>query len=142
MIPDFRDDGYLPEGLHVASEADVTFRFGTATRQRQRLALRLRQWLELARSINAKRFFVDGSFVTLKPDPDDVDAVIWLPEDFAIRLERGDMEAVELDSMLLTRRPEELFAAEDGRDWDDWVDFFGRTREEDDRRKGVVEINL
>ncbi|MDV6032437.1 MAG: hypothetical protein F9B45_20595 [Phycisphaera sp. RhM] len=142
MIPDFRDDGYLPEGLHVASEADVTFRFGTATRQRQRLAVRLRRWLELARVLNAKRFFVDGSFVTSKPDPDDVDAVVWLPDDFTERLQRGDLEAVELDSMLVTRRPEELFAAEDRRDWDDWVEFFGRTREADDRRKGLVEVEL
>lgn len=59
-----------------------------------------------------------------------------------MRLSRGDQEAVELDSMLVTRRPEELFAAEDRRDWDDWVEFFGRTREFDGRRKGIVEIEL
>jgi hypothetical protein len=23
MIPDFRDDGYLPEGLHIATAAEV-----------------------------------------------------------------------------------------------------------------------
>lgn len=44
--------------------------------------------------------------------------------------------------MLLIRRPEELFAAEDGTDWDEWVDFFGRTREPDGRRKGLVEVIL
>ncbi|MCS7467395.1 hypothetical protein NZK35_12140 [Stieleria sp. ICT_E10.1] len=142
MIPDFRDDGYLPNGVHVATEAEVTFRFGASTRQRRRLTIRLRRWLELARIIGAKRFFIDGSFVTSKPEPDDIDAVIWIPVDFADRLNRGDMEVVELDSMLVTRRPEELFAAEDRRDWDDWVEFFGRTREADGRRKGIVEIEL
>lgn len=44
--------------------------------------------------------------------------------------------------MLLKRRPEEIFAAEDRRDWDDWLEFFGRTRESDGRRKGVVEIEI
>ena len=44
--------------------------------------------------------------------------------------------------MLLTRRPEEIFAAEDLRDWDEWVEFFSRTREINDRRKGLVEIEL
>jgi hypothetical protein len=44
--------------------------------------------------------------------------------------------------MLLTRSPEELFAAEDEGDWNDWVDFFSRTRETDRRRKGLVEIEL
>jgi len=55
---------------------------------------------------------------------------------------RGDSEAVELETMLLTRRPEEIFAAEDRRDWDAWVEFFSRTREADGRRKGVVEVEL
>ncbi|KAA1261842.1 hypothetical protein LF1_44030 [Rubripirellula obstinata] len=142
MIPEFRDDGYLPIGLHPATEAEVSFRFGTATRQRQRLTLRLRRWLVLARCVNAKRFLVDGSFVTAKRNPVDVDAVIWIPSDFATQLQRGNIDAIELDSMLVTRRPEELFAAEDGRDWDDWVNFFIRTREFDERRKGIVEILL
>jgi len=53
-----------------------------------------------------------------------VDAVIWIPADFTDRVERGDMEAMELDSMLVTRRPEALYAAEDGRDWDFWVELF------------------
>jgi hypothetical protein len=44
--------------------------------------------------------------------------------------------------MLLTRRPEEIFAAEDEADWDEWVEFFSRTRESDGRRKGLVEIRL
>lgn len=92
MIPDFRDDGYLPEGLHLATEG-----------------------------------------VTAKPEPDDVDAVVWLAGDFVQRVVRGDMEAIELETMLLTRRPEEIFAAEDRRDWDDWVEG---------RRKGIVEVEL
>lgn len=142
MVPDFRDDGYLPEGLHVATEAEVTFRFGTSTSRRQRLALRLRRWIELARAISAPRFFVDGSFVTSKPDPNDVDAVIWLPDDFVDRVYSGNLDALELETMLLTRHPEEIFAAEDRHDWNDWLKFFGRTRESDGRRKGVVEIEL
>lgn len=142
MIPEFRDDGYLPEGLHLATEAEITFRFGTATPRRRRLALRLRRWIELSRSVAAKRLFVDGSFVTAKPDPNDVDAVLWLGDDFAQRVSRGDMEAVELEMMLVTRQPEEIFAAEDRRDWEDWVEFFSRTREADGRRKGVVEVEL
>lgn len=142
MIPDFRDDGYLPEGLHLATEAEITFRFGTSTKQRRRLALRLRRWIQLSRSVAANRLFVDGSFVTAKLAPNDVDAVVWLANDFVDRVSRGDIEAVELEDMLLTRRPEEIFAAEDRRDWDDWVEFFCRTREADGRRKGIVEVEL
>jgi hypothetical protein len=141
-IPTFRPDGYLPPGVHVALEAAVMFRFGTATKRRRRLTLRLRRWLELARSVAARRFFVDGSFVTAKEEPEDIDAVVLLPADFQEQIDRGVIAAVELEEMLLTRQPEELFAAEDERDWADWLEFFGRTREADGRRKGVVEIHL
>jgi len=142
MIPAFRTDGYLPEGLHPASEGDATFRFGSDTPRRTRLVLRLRRWLLLARDIGARRLLIDGSFVTAKPEPEDVDAVILLPVNFAAQVEQGSESAIELEQMLLTRRPEELFAAEDELDWNDWFEFFSRTRESDGRRKGLVEIQL
>ena len=47
-----------------------------------------------------------------------------------------------MEQMLLTRRPEEIFAAEDEADWNEWVEFFSRTREADGRRKGLVEVKL
>jgi len=74
--------------------------------------------------------------------PNDIDAVILLPSDFGNQIEEGIEAALELEEMLLTRRPEEIFAAEDETDWDDWIEFFGRTREADGRRKGLVEIDL
>jgi hypothetical protein len=142
MIPPFRSDGYLPEGLHRATEAEVTFRFGSSSARRRRLAIRVRRWIDLSRQVRARRLFLDGSFVTNKVDPDDVDAVILLPADYQQQIRTGTEAAIELEEMLLTRRPEELFAAEDEVDWQEWLEFFTRTREADARRKGVVEIEL
>ena len=142
MIPPFRPDGYLPEGVHLAGESEAVFCFGSSTPRRRRLAVRLRRWVALAREVHAPRFLLDGSFVTAKPEPGDIDAVILLPADFAARVAAEDEPAIELESMLLTRRPEELFAAEDETDWDEWATFFARTREADRRRKGLVEIRL
>lgn len=141
-IPGFRDDGYLPEGLHLAGDAEVIFRFGAPSRRRRRLVLRLRRWLELAREVGGRRLLIDGSFVTAKEEPDDIDAVLLLPQDFPRQVEEGVESAIELEEMLLTRRPEEIFAAEDEADWNEWVEFFSRTREADGRRKGLVEIAL
>jgi hypothetical protein len=142
VIPDFRSDGYLPEGLHRGTEPEVVFRFGSGSRRRRRLVIRLRRWVELARKVGARRLIVDGSFVTSKKDPEDIDAVILLPQDFAEQVEGGVDSAIELENMLLTRQPEELFAAEDEIDWQNWVQFFSRTREWDGRQKGLVEIEL
>lgn len=142
MIPDFREDGYLPEGMHVATESEIALRFGRSSSQRRRLILRLKRWIELSRLVGAKRLFVDGSFVTAKVEPNDVDAVVWLPEDFIQQIFRENIEAMELEGILLTRHPEEIFAAEDRRDWEEWIEFFSRTREPDERRKGIVEVEL
>jgi hypothetical protein len=102
----------------------------------------LRRWIKLARQVGVRRFLLDGSFVTAKPDPDDIDAVVLLPASFQSQVERDIDAALDVEQMLLTRRPEELFAAEDDVDWMEWVEFFARTREADGRRKGLVEIML
>ncbi len=65
-----------------------------------------------------------------------------LPQDFYRRVMREDVAATELEQMFLTRQPEELFAAEDEIDWDEWIAFFSQTREPDKRRKGLVEVRL
>jgi len=142
MIPQFRSDGYLPEGLFLASEAEITFRFGTLNAHRSRLVLRLRRWIQLSRQVKAKRLFIDGSFVTAKEQPNDIDAAVWLPDDFADQIASHSEAAMELEFMLLSRRPEEIFGAEDDADWNEWVEFFSRTREHDGRRKGLVEVEL
>jgi hypothetical protein len=141
-IPDFRPDGYLPAGLFLATEAECTFRFGTQNRRRRRLVLRVRHWTKLAREVKALRLLIDGSFVTAKEEPDDVDAVVWLPESFETQVKQGIDAAVELEEMLSLRLPEEIFAAFRQADWDNWVSFFSRTREADRRKKGLVEIVL
>jgi len=141
-IPPFRPDGYLPEGLYLASEAEILFRFGASTRRRRRLALRLRHWIKLSRQVGGQRLLIDGSFVTAKEEPQDIDAVLLVPTDFQEQVEQGDSSALELEEMLLTRRPEEIFAAEDETDWHEWIEFFSRTRESDGRRKGLVEVIL
>ena len=139
-VPDFREDGYLPYGLYPVSLAEVISRFGGGSPQRRYLCLRLKRWVQLAKSVRAKRLFVNGSFVTSKSAPNDIDAVILLPDDFGDMVQSGDDDALLLEYMLLTRQPEEIFAAEDEQDWLDWLDFFHQTREEDSHEKGLIEV--
>ncbi len=141
-IPPFRPDGYVPEGLYGCSAAEAIFRFGSSSRRRRRLVLRLRRWIALGQQVGATRLLVDGSFVTAKEDPHDIDTVILLPPSFHQQIMQEYEPALELEAMLLTRQPEEIFAAEDATDWEEWVEFFSRTREPDGRRKGLVEIRL
>ena len=141
MIPPFRLDGLLPKGLHRASEFDVIARFAIGTPERKRLGRTVAHWLRLCRSAGAKRFCLNGSFVTAKEAPNDADAVVWLGPDFTERIAKGNLDAIELADLLGTRADHHIFAAEDGRDWDDWINFFTRTTDPS-VRKGLVEVKL
>jgi hypothetical protein len=138
--PVFDDAGFIPP-IHVCNEADVSLWFGF-TDQRRRLIDRVRTWIRLARAVQARRLLLDGSFVTGKDHPGDVDAVVLLPDDFRKQLRAENPPAVELHKMFRTREPKELFAAEDEADWWGWFGFFSRTREATGRCKGLIEVTL
>ena len=72
--PVFDEDGFIPP-LQTCTEAEVTRWFGF-TDQRAKLLDRIRKWIDLARSVKARRLLLDGSFVTGKEKPGDVDAVV------------------------------------------------------------------
>jgi len=138
--PVFDGDGYIPP-IETCTEAEIVRWFGFSAR-REELLERIRNWIRLARAVKARRLLLDGSFVTAKNEPGDVDAVVLLPDDFRDQLRAGSPEAVGLYDTFLTREPKELFAAEAEEDWWGWVEFFGRTRNVNRRRKGLIEVTL
>ncbi len=138
-IPELRPDGYLPEGLFLATETEVEAVFGRVNARRQTLMRWLSYFLQLARAAGALRFFANGSFVTAKPEPGDVDAVCLVPAGWSAET---NVATRELYEVALARLPKELFIAYSESRWDQWVEFFGRTRESDGRRKGLVEVQL
>jgi hypothetical protein len=82
MIPERNDDGYLPAGVHRATLEEVAARFGRETELR-RVQMESLAWLvDLARRAGARRLIVNGSFVTDRPEPNDIDCVVLIDEDF------------------------------------------------------------
>jgi hypothetical protein len=76
MIPELNDDGYLPAGVHRATLEEVAARFARETELR-RVQMESLAWLvDLARRAGASRLVVNGSFVTDRPEPNDVDCVL------------------------------------------------------------------
>ena len=71
--PEFNEHGDLPVGIHAATLDEVVEHFG-ATPRRAVVARRLERVCQLARSTGRlARFIIFGSFVTAKPEPNDVD---------------------------------------------------------------------
>src|SRR6202030_4426738 len=72
MIPAFDPRGNLPPGRHQTSWEDFVKRFGTPP-QRRNLLGGMKQLLLSLKNVGCGRVFMDGSFVTSKPNPADYD---------------------------------------------------------------------
>ncbi|MDQ3754380.1 MAG: hypothetical protein M3371_06575 [Acidobacteriota bacterium] len=82
-LPPFDAHGDLPAGVHQATLAEVISQFGHGTPQRQLVTPRLKRIYELARRTGKlERFVIFGSYVTAKLDPNDVDIILIMRDDF------------------------------------------------------------
>lgn len=82
-LPVFDSQGDLPVGLHSATLAEVLTRFGHGTPQRELVTTRLLRVYELAQQTGKLlRFVIFGSYVTTKPEPNDVDILLVMADDF------------------------------------------------------------
>jgi hypothetical protein len=85
MIPDFDDNDYLPAGIHAASLEEIAVRFGYEPELR-RVQMESLHWLvDLAKRVGVRRIIVNGSFVTDKWEPNDVDCVLLRAETISTR---------------------------------------------------------
>jgi hypothetical protein len=85
LIPEFNANGLLPRGIHPATWEEVAERFG-GNERRQELLTGLDEALRLLRAAGCRRVYINGSFVTSKERPNDVD-VCW------------DIEGVDADAL-------------------------------------------
>lgn len=93
MLPEFDENGRLPPVIHDATFEEVIERFGgtisLASLKRQSITNHLIQFYEFAKKF-AVRIYIDGSYVTTKLEPGDVDLAVILPGDRI--LDRGTLE--------------------------------------------------
>ena len=72
MIPDFDADGNLPPGIHQATWEEFHLRFGVSE-TRKKLLEDLAAALHSLQAAGCRLVYIDGSFVTGKPNPGDYD---------------------------------------------------------------------
>lgn len=82
MIPPLNEHGYLPPGVHEATLDEVIARFGHGSEQREAQADSLRWLLPKCRAVGILKILINGSFGTAKADPNDVDCVLLVADDF------------------------------------------------------------
>lgn len=93
--PKFNNNGDLPRGIHEASLNDVIEHFGTGNFQRAVLAQRLNRIYDLSvETGQTARFIIFGSFVTDKPNPQDIDIFLLMEDTFDIRQVAGEARII------------------------------------------------
>jgi predicted nucleotidyltransferase len=92
-LPSFDVNGDLPIAVHATSLQEALLRFGAGSAQRRAVASRLERIFQVARSSgHLARFVVFGSFVTDKPEPNDVDVFLLMENSFEASHLTGDQQ--------------------------------------------------
>lgn len=146
-IPELNQDGFLPEGIHEASLEELRERFGRFQRTDRRPVLfaKLSTYMaEVRASGLVVAVIVDGSFVTAKDEPSDIDLVLVLRPDHDDRAELRPFEYNAVVKHVVRRRFRfDVFSAREGTDeYEKSLNFFQRVRDRSDLRKGVLKVIL
>jgi hypothetical protein len=146
-IPALDGDGFLPVGVHNCELGEIKSRFGVfgGSSHRPELFARLAEYFtEVRASDIAASIIVDGSFVTAKAQPNDVDLVLVLKRahDLAKDLNPSEYNIVS-KRRVFRRYGFDVFIAREGSlEHAQWIEFFQQVRLEPGRQKGILNVRL
>lgn len=144
-LPNFNEFGDLPEGIHPASLAEVIARFGSGEAQRIAVTNRFQRIYQLAAATGyLDKLIVFGSYVSDTKEPNDVDAILVMRNDFHSENCPSESSVLfdharasdELGASIFWVRPDMLL----GEPLEQFLAFWQIKR--DGRRRGIVEIKL
>jgi hypothetical protein len=111
VLPDFNEHGYLPAGIYFATLDEIDNRFGRFSQIREVQMESLRWLVASAAQAGVKRIIINGSFISDRLEPNDVDCVLLIDSEYP-----RDKEAAQdllngypfLEISLVTKEPFEL----------------------------------
>jgi hypothetical protein len=113
LIPPLNENGYLPPGIHPATLDEVVARFGHGSEQRAAQVESLAWLVPLCVRAGIARLLINGSFVSDREEPNDVDCVLLQGPSYSA----GSVAAAELargmpflEIKIVTREDYEFFA--------------------------------
>ena len=140
MIPDFDLHGNLPPGVHPATIDEVVERFGGPSLSRRKRTEALCEFYDFARPFTV-RLYVDGSYVTQKLSPNDVDIALVLTSTFQYETTEGGRLR---DRLKLKRRDRlDVFPYIDRRDEREcWERVLGWMSDRELNPKGIICVEV
>ena len=147
MIPALNDYGYLPEGTYDCTVDEAAQRFGVfrSSDRRPRLWERFTEFIRQLKECGfVETVIVDGSFVTAKPAPSDIDLVLVVatshdfsadlpPAHYSLLAQRRVRRRFGFDIVVVKNGSENLELA---------VAFFQQVKQRPGVKKGILRIRL
>lgn len=146
-IPALTADGYLPEGVHDCTLAEIRERFGQFEKSdvRCRLFDRLESFMLQAKaSGQVIAVIVDGSFTTAKPAPNDVDVIVVLHPDhvYSGLLRPMEYNVVRRQQIRRLFRIDALVGRQGKEELDRHIGLFRQVRGHQEKSKGMLRVWL
>ncbi len=141
----FNSDGLLPEGIHECSIDQIEESFGrfTTSDRRPMLFSNLKiYWNELRKTNFIDHMIVNGSFVTDKKEPGDIDLIVvikkgwqinenWNPYDFNLVSAKRIKQIYKLDAMITWVG---------SKNYDIYIEGFRQVTGQPHLRKGIIRL--
>jgi hypothetical protein len=144
-LPEFELNGNLPPGIHLTKLSEIRTRLGVGSVARQHQMNLLQMVADAAQNYSTiKRILLWGSFITTKPEPNDLDYSIVVgvnhrqvqinPEHrrFLVGVDARQFYGVDRNYLVLFDYPLEYYIEK--------LDFICTTRS--NRACGVIKVNL
>jgi len=146
-IPAFDEHGLLPVGVHDCTLDEIRLRFGAfqASDRRPQLWVRLKEFLAEAKASGiVVSVVVDGSFVTVEPEPNDIDLIVEVSASHDLAADLSIAAYSILSKQRVRRRFgfDLLLARHGSPEAGRWVEFFQQVRLAPGRRKGILRVRL
>lgn len=152
MIPVIQD-GALPEGIHLCTLEEVKATFGQFRRsdRRPQLTERLMRYVQDAQNSGVvSAIVIDGSYVTAKEEPGDIDLIVALRSDMDLTAEMRPLEYnIQSKTMVRKLYGFDVLSAVDGSEtYQHFLNFFSRVKLNDadqktnQEHKGLLRIEL
>jgi len=144
-IPGLDDAGLLPPGVHDCTLDEVRRSFGVfrTTDRRPTLYDKLQALVQEAWATGlVAEIIIDGSFVTAKPDPNDIDLILVLNagHDFTAELRPFEYNVLSRRQARKIYGFDLLVAMHASAVYAEYVAFFAQVRGETSRRKGLLRL--
>jgi hypothetical protein len=146
-IPALEHDGLLPAGIHDCSLDELRAVFGAfqGNDQRPRLFARLEAFITDVRASGLVRYvLVDGSFVTSKPDPNDIDLILVVKagHDFGADLQPSQYNVISKIRVRKRFGFDMVAVREETLEFDEAATFFQQVRYQPAMKRGILRLRI